>query len=688
MSNATLDEPPICARCGILVQADRSSCGSCGTTHTTSWTRAQPQPKGGFWVAVQATFTCNACRFDSPLNHFELDEGVVCTRCGLVQRYEPEAWRELVDLAHRVGDFGWGGRQGRFPDPDTPITRPREYEDLGRGSTWIEEEHRKASPGNPLCHACHDPLVVAKSDETTTEVMCSRCGTRRRYVRPSSARKLKRLAGVLADEHEEGGREVALAHKSGVTVLSCPTCAAPLEHVKEGDGLVVCSYCDATCRISTPSHARAGHKTTPTKTWWLYFDEPSPARRKLLNVARQEAARQEKRQRKSDQRKQQDDARARALAAGTEAHAPRLPRQHPASRGARATLAQNKALLPLIVTFALAPFIGLYIWLRSPASKPVDHNASALGSDAIKTFSFDMSEGDAARLLGVSGGADLSAKFAQPGLLHSVRITQGGSPSYSIVVQGGDQLDLDVVLDRLTRAAPHRLTKSAAFHEIHVAKSLLRFDPRVMPQYRGSLQVMTWLPDARAKAMANALWSLAKFAAFGSPEPSNHELSLVNGPPLGRLTAFDIATPIEGAAKSFAAAFPYGGCETTRDLVTKKTQMTCKVDTNHPLFKEVALAWTNAENARVEAASFVLSDAERRADVSACLDKELGRGQDLVVDHASGASQRTWRLDQDLATMESHALILKAAEQRDPTSAPAWAARFGAIVAALEACKR
>jgi hypothetical protein len=77
-------------------------------------------------------------------------------------------------------------------------------------------------------------------------------------------------------------------------MLGCPRCNAPLDKVKDADGSITCQYCSAQCRISTKTHAKAGHKDAPVKTWWLYFDAPSKQRKKLLNEAKQQGKRDRK----------------------------------------------------------------------------------------------------------------------------------------------------------------------------------------------------------------------------------------------------------------------------------------------------------------------------------------------------------------------------------------------------------
>jgi hypothetical protein len=215
-----------------------------------------------------------------------------------------------------------------------------------------------------------------------------------------------------------------------------------------------------------------------------------------------------------------------------------------------------------------------------------------------------------------------------------------------------------------------------------------------MPQYRGTVQAGTWVRDEQAVVMADAMWSLARYAVFGGPKPSAKELELVNGPKLAKLSELDLKVPIEQAAKRVMAEFPWASCQTINDLNKKETQMVCKIEVDHPLIKEVHLAWPNGAAASIEAAAFAFTEPEPKGSaapgaIQGCLDKALGAGQDVVTDHATGKSQHSWQLDRagDKATIESYGLSLDAPDGRDLTVTPAWVGRFAAVVTALDACR-
>ncbi len=281
------EEPAICQGCGILADGSRTSCGTCQTPYASPLPRALAQPDRGYWAAVRSTFSCNACRFEAPLNHFELVDAVCCTRCGHEQRYERDHWKRLVEYAQFVADFA-PPPEGRFPDEATRLPS-KPFPHLGASESWAVDQKMRASAGNPLCRTCKAPIVVESAGNGELVTACSGCHARRTYELRAAADYGAR--GVVCDEHEAGHSEAAIMEGRGSVMLGCPKCNAPLERVKDADGSITCAYCGVQCRISTKSHARAGHKEAPVKTWWLYFETPSKQRKKLLNEARQKSQR-------------------------------------------------------------------------------------------------------------------------------------------------------------------------------------------------------------------------------------------------------------------------------------------------------------------------------------------------------------------------------------------------------------
>ncbi len=232
MTAPGFEEPPICSGCGILADGSRASCATCQTPYPTPLPRALAQPDGGYWAAVRSTFACNACKFDAPLNHFELVDAVSCTRCGHEQRYDRSEWKRLVEYAQFVADFV-PGAEGRFPDPDVRLPK-KPFPDLGSSESWAVDQKMRASAGNPLCRTCKAPVVVARTGNGELVTTCSGCHANRTYELRAATDY--GACGVVCDEHEAGHSEAALLEGRGSAMLGCPRCNAPLEKVKDADG--------------------------------------------------------------------------------------------------------------------------------------------------------------------------------------------------------------------------------------------------------------------------------------------------------------------------------------------------------------------------------------------------------------------------------------------------------------------
>lgn len=686
---ASAEEPAICGHCGVIVDASRKACATCDAVYATPPSRAVAQPGGGYWVAVRATFTCNACRFDVPLNHFELDDGVVCTRCGLEQRYDPSGWRDLADFAHSVGDFGAPGPEGRMPDPHVRLRGPKPFADLGVAASWAVDGRFRASPGNPLCRTCKAPRVVIGRRDRVLDVACSTCRERHTYELPGRT-GLKHLAGVLADEHEQGRREATLVDENGVSVLRCPNCSAPLSGVKDEDGIVTCGYCHVACRISSHTHARVGHKATPIKTWWLYFEQPSTTRRKLVAEAKQDAARAEKRRARDAQRATSPAPPGASVGAG------RDERVATATRDAKK--AARRAALPLLAVMLSAPIIGGIIWFQShERDKAKVAAAAALPSDELLgRYSFSMTPSEAGALFGVEGKPGADVRFKEPGVFKRAGLGGTGGPTYRIDLLGGAKLDTRLALARLGKIAPNRLRAQAnGQSEINVGRTLLRVDPRPTPMYTTRIEVMTWVEGKPGIAAADAFLAAARYAAMGGPELTPAQLELLNGPSLTGAARFDAATPIEQASTRFAAAFPTGKCTTTTDLMSKRTELACIADVDDPIFGEVRFAWPSAPKTHLRQATLVKLPKPKgggRAppDPTDCLTKELGPGDRKVVDFASGRAVLSWPLGKrgDRAILDADTFSLRARDGADPDAPTDWAKDYPKILNALLHCAR
>jgi hypothetical protein len=79
----------------------------------------------------------------------------------------------------------------------------------------------------------------------------------------------------------------------------------------------------------------------------------------------------------------------------------------------------------------------------------------------------------------------------------------------------------------------------------------------------------------------------------------------------------------------------------------------------------------------------------REGVAEGCLDAALGEGEDVVVDHASGASKKTWKLGEagDAIVLDEHLLELRPPAERELTEVPKWTEHLPAVVKALADCK-
>jgi hypothetical protein len=339
-------EPTICTGCGILVDPTRPGC-ECGAAYPATPITALTQPDNGYFVAVKVAFQCNACGYQGPLNHIEDGDGVTCVKCAVEQHFD-SSWHEIAQFAHAVGDLGTPGAEGRFPDPEIRIDQPKPHAALGSGRPWEVGPQVHATLGNPLCRACKAPVtVVAKTPALTTE--CSHCKAKRSYER--AVAKRYKLAGVIADEHEVGRRDVTFATNHGALIITCPNCNGALE-IAAAEGGVTCRYCSAPCRISTKAHAQAGHKETPTKVWWFYFDTPSAARRQLVTMAGRERGAKAKQREREDLQRQQiwaENARREAV-------------EQEKAAAARADARSDKIAIVIVVVIVLLAGGGIAAW--------------------------------------------------------------------------------------------------------------------------------------------------------------------------------------------------------------------------------------------------------------------------------------------------------------------------------------
>jgi hypothetical protein len=287
----------ICSGCGVVLNRHDADCSVCSTPYASppaTIERADP-----YWVGVRVTVECRACGFEAPVNELVWDGSVLCGRCGIEQRFDPAWWNDLVADARAVGDLGGPRRIDLTGVRNDDLTRPtfiREISEIGRTRTFVRsiserrsnepERAIEASPGCPLCWVCRKPLVIIAHESDRLTLSCSDCDARRHYRLPADARKLGGLVGALADAYDVDQLEVKLDEDGTVVRLRCPACAAPLASDGELDTRLTCSYCKATCRISTRVRLRVGHEALEPGTWWLLISGSSDLRRSVEAAVR------------------------------------------------------------------------------------------------------------------------------------------------------------------------------------------------------------------------------------------------------------------------------------------------------------------------------------------------------------------------------------------------------------------
>jgi hypothetical protein len=317
-AQAVVAETAVCRSCGVIAPVHRQTCVQCDSSlHDRQMVSVS---SSGFWAGVMCRFRCRACGHDSPLNHLDLDGSVECLRCGIDQRFDRKQWESGLSHAHAVSDLCGPNPLGRFSSGAPLLNNP--FDSIGVEHTFAELEqggHQsvavKAMPGHPLCPKCKAPLAVHAASAELFELACPRCPHRTRYDLPPGAIGLVRgLAGVVAEEQEQGGRDAGIQEDaSGAVAIRCPNCSGPLP--ADGRRTVMhCTYCGIAVRFPASALRRLGHHDARVELWWIYFTQPSGQRAELEAAALADQQRRQERQRQ---------AAARAAAASAPRPAPR-----------------------------------------------------------------------------------------------------------------------------------------------------------------------------------------------------------------------------------------------------------------------------------------------------------------------------------------------------------------------------
>jgi len=288
----------ICGHCGIVAPTDGTACEIC--KHPLAQTRltAPALPADNCWVAVRCGFTCNSCKFLAPLDGIDADGAVDCVHCGLRQHFEVSAWVPALGFAHDIGDLAGPAPEGRCPHPTLWIGSENPYQGVGDAVTFAQLPRNaysalsiEATPGFPVCAACHVPLDVTVTGPGACTTACPRCGVRAVYALPDGARNLDELmVAVIADEHRtECPQAQRTTTQAGVTALACPSCGGPLRLAGTGR-LQVCAFCNASCIVPARHFARNEGAQRPPDVFWILFRGPSPKRAELEQPVPAQAA--------------------------------------------------------------------------------------------------------------------------------------------------------------------------------------------------------------------------------------------------------------------------------------------------------------------------------------------------------------------------------------------------------------
>lgn len=280
--------PPtcVCRFCGVVAPARGTACAVCKRPLADVRVEVPAPGPDTYWVAVRCGFTCNSCKFLAPLDSLDADGAVECAHCGLRQRFEVDSWGSALAMAHAVGDLAGPAPEGRNPHPTLWIGSENPYAAIGDTTTFERRESGalaiEASPGAPVCRACHVPVHVSVTGAGAVSTRCPRCSATATYATEDAARNLHgQLVAVIADEHRSDRlRATATATQAGVVALKCPACGAPLG-VPDSGGIATCTFCKAACIVPTRVRTRVRNETPEPDIWWILFQGRSKKRAEL-----------------------------------------------------------------------------------------------------------------------------------------------------------------------------------------------------------------------------------------------------------------------------------------------------------------------------------------------------------------------------------------------------------------------
>jgi hypothetical protein len=282
----------LCASCGVVRASRKSQCAHCNAQHG-SLAFTHPRSETDFWICIECSFQCRACGFEVPLNHLDMDGGVLCARCGLEQAFQVSSWQGALGSAHAVAELFDGSLPGLDADIATIGTRLTSWKHVDGGANGFVVT---ASPGYPLCPRCHAPPTISTTEAGEATVACAACDTRETYRLPVAARKMTHgaLKAVVAVEHRADRAAVTVEQTPGAIAVRCPSCSAPLP-ASDASKFLTCDFCKVTSRIPDHVWFRMSGKDPVNESMWLLFRGPSGMRKELEAREREDADKQRRR---------------------------------------------------------------------------------------------------------------------------------------------------------------------------------------------------------------------------------------------------------------------------------------------------------------------------------------------------------------------------------------------------------
>jgi hypothetical protein len=280
----------VCPGCGVIVPTQTGACAICSTRVGAGARGAEGGVGNAVWACiVECDVECRACGLRTPVRGLHMAGEISCERCGQIQAFEPNQWREALGHAHEVVVFH-GRRAMETPQSVTDEFHPellakRRTELAAIGFTTATAEliqgkviarpagftmRLKVGPGHPLCAQCREPLGAGLDEGGRMQTVCARCGDLALYGLPQGAREIYRpVRGTIAME-QRIDRAPAKVDRSagGLVALRCPNCGAAISLGSSSD-VVTCSHCNKSSAVPRQALARPGVAPLFTAFWVL-----------------------------------------------------------------------------------------------------------------------------------------------------------------------------------------------------------------------------------------------------------------------------------------------------------------------------------------------------------------------------------------------------------------------------------